>query len=313
MKIKLIAKICCLALSSIIVSALIFYFAPLNPDNYLAGFTVKHRRLDSQKPPRLIITGDSNVAYDIDSRKLQKTFNVNVVNMGLHVGLGYRFQINEIKPYIQAGDTILLIYEYIILQYDGNGEGGLPELTVSDPGAFRYFKPQNIPAFILHYPEALQRRVKALFAPKSNLLRKSSFDEYGDVMSEALQRPPIITWEELDGMKWLNMLDEPEKNANVQFFISFINDFIDYCKSKNARVIMSFGPFAYNAYIRPRVGRSVERTAALLRKRMKCPIIGKPVDYLIDHDQMYDTPHHTNYKGRVMYTDKLIENLRPVW
>ena len=79
---------------------------------YMAAISDKHHRLSTVESPRIILVGGSNLAFSVDSEKIEKHFERPVVNMGLHAGLGLKFMLNEIQPALNGGDIVIIFPEY---------------------------------------------------------------------------------------------------------------------------------------------------------------------------------------------------------
>ncbi len=83
--------------------------------NYLAAAIDKHNRLAQTQAPRIILVGGSNVALGIQSARLESAFGRPVVNMSLVARLGIEFMLNEVEPFVQRGDLVLLSFEYDLM------------------------------------------------------------------------------------------------------------------------------------------------------------------------------------------------------
>src|SRR5438105_4157685 len=82
------------------------------PSDFMAAIIDKHKQIDIIKSPKIILGGGSNLAFGIDSKKLETAFNMPVINMGLHAGLGLTFILNELKYSIKKNDIVFLSIEY---------------------------------------------------------------------------------------------------------------------------------------------------------------------------------------------------------
>ena len=63
----------------------------------MAAIIDKHAHADSIKAGKIILAGGSNLAFGIDSKQLEETLGMPVVNLGLHAGLGLHFILEELK------------------------------------------------------------------------------------------------------------------------------------------------------------------------------------------------------------------------
>ena len=90
----------------------IFFLVPGNQNSYLAALIDKHAILESTASPRVIVIGGSSIAFGFDSELLTKRINMPVINLGLHAGLGLRFILNDIFPFVRSGDVVVIVSEY---------------------------------------------------------------------------------------------------------------------------------------------------------------------------------------------------------
>lgn len=72
-------------------------------DNYDAALVDKVDRLKSITEPKIILVGDSNVAFGINSKKIEEELGMPVVNLGLHGALGNAFHEQIAKLNIGGG------------------------------------------------------------------------------------------------------------------------------------------------------------------------------------------------------------------
>ena len=64
--------------------------APPEPTSLLTAHVDKMERLRATPSPRVVVVGGSNVAYGIDSSRLEASLGRPVVNLGTSGGLGLR-------------------------------------------------------------------------------------------------------------------------------------------------------------------------------------------------------------------------------
>ena len=92
---------------------LLFCFRFVMPqylNNYQAALIDKNERLCSIDGPKIVLVGNSNLAFGIDSRALEEAFGMPVVNMGMHGGLGNAFNEQAAVQNVCKGDIVILSY-----------------------------------------------------------------------------------------------------------------------------------------------------------------------------------------------------------
>ena len=81
-------------------------------DSLSGRLSAKHQRLMGPGQHRLLLTGGSNLAFGVDSSRLQAATARETINLGLHGGLGLALMVHEVEDGARPGDLVLLIPEY---------------------------------------------------------------------------------------------------------------------------------------------------------------------------------------------------------
>ena len=89
-----------------------YLLTPVNHKNYLYEINHKFRLLDSVPSPRIIFVGGSNVAFGVDSKAISDSLGINIINTGLHAGLGLKYQLESVVDRLKPGDIIVIMPEY---------------------------------------------------------------------------------------------------------------------------------------------------------------------------------------------------------
>ena len=79
-------------------------------NDYAACVADKVHRLKSIHVPKIILVGNSNLAFGIDSHMIQDEFGMPVVNLGYHGGMGNAFHENMARPNITSGDLVIVCH-----------------------------------------------------------------------------------------------------------------------------------------------------------------------------------------------------------
>lgn len=85
---------------------------PMEQDGYLQAYNKKCQLLEDTPSPRIIFVGGSNLAFGLDSQRIKDSLNINVINYGLHAGIGLKYMIDDISTYARKGDIIVFAPEY---------------------------------------------------------------------------------------------------------------------------------------------------------------------------------------------------------
>ena len=316
---KLIVKILLLTFA-IVVSGLLIgqYESNARNDNYLAAVLEKDRLIRNTPSPKIILVGGSNLAFGIDSKQIEDSLGLKVVNMGLYAKLGLRYMLAQVRPYIEKGDVVVVVPEYD--QFYGDFANGDNTLNT----ALLYAPADRIPDFIRSYsivdvvlrPRVEQARRSFLkaaasaigrenqfFPPDTNpVYNRNSFNQYGDVVAHLGKKgmnPDSIFVRALPPLK--------EFNRGTLSDLSAIAD--------DARAEGAHSYFMFPSYIDRSYDINIPAIEALRRRiagGMSMPIVGTPADFVYPKQYFFDTRYHLNGEGRELRTLKMIEVLRAV-
>lgn len=129
-----------LAIFSLAAGIMFFVTGNLAAINGRMGVTIdKHQRLESIRSPKIILVGGSNLHYGINSKLLEDSLGMPVVNMALQGSIGLRYMFEEIKNNISPKDYIILAPEDSHFNnVDIDGESSLIRLISAYPTGIKY-------------------------------------------------------------------------------------------------------------------------------------------------------------------------------
>jgi hypothetical protein len=309
---------CALLAAAVVVSGILIsqYDTRAADDNYLAAVLEKDRLIRTTPSPKMILVGGSNLAFGIDSRMIEDSLGVHVVNMGLYAKLGLRYMLAQVKPYIHPGDVVIIVPEYD--QFYGKFSDGDNTLNT----ALLYAPADRIPDFVRSYSVVdvvLRPRVEnarrsflelatdlmgvraSYYPPDTNpVYNRHSFNRYGDVVShlgKPSMNPNKIYVSALPPMKEFNRktLDE-------------LNDIGDAAGDRGAHAYFLFPSYIDRSYAM-NVG-AIDWLRRRLSRDMRVPILGTPQDFVFPSNWFFDTRYHLNNVGRGPRTVKMVEILR---
>ena len=86
--------------------------APCQYDQtFLGELEEKHKRLTSLKEEKIVLIGGSNLAFGLDSEKLQEYVGMPVVNYGLYATIGTKAMLDMSRSHIKEGDVVVICPE----------------------------------------------------------------------------------------------------------------------------------------------------------------------------------------------------------
>jgi hypothetical protein len=289
------------------VAAIYFERKPI-ADSYLAATIDKHRLLQGQASPRIILVGGSNVAFGFDSQALQAATRSNPVNMGLIGGVGLDFMLNELSGAIRRGDMVVVSPEYELFGRDYFGDAPtLFGVITSRPASARYLSARQIPTLLddafsvagemTRFSLSRIGGIRAEDLPVVPFARRA-FDERGDIRGHyGLPNRPILT------TTTFHMTDRDISRAVVR-----LSAFQEECRKHGAIALFSFPPlrqrdFDQNATI-------IDRINTRLRAESSLAVLETPEEMALPEDDFFDSRYHLNRIGTIHRTERVINALR---
>ena len=305
-------------LTALIASTIfgVIYIPPVDPDRYIMALVDKHRLLKTTPQPRIIFEGDSNLAFGLDSGMIKKETGYNIINMGLHGGLGLIYSMDELKPYLKQGDIVIFIPDSAHYSGSGIGDNTLVEVTILMPWLICYYSRENMMPFINNIPLTFQRRLRGLISPSKELPthRRSGFNEYGDNEGHIGVTPP-----EFKGKDFIAKYIPQAVKLNITRFlpdrvndqlVMHLNTFSAYCAARGVKVYITFSPLMEND--RPKQEATLRSLEKDMRDRIKMMIIGNATSYIYPQSYFFDNEFHLNGNGRAIRTRHLVETMKKI-
>lgn len=288
---RFILKILAFALIPIGFYIYFIFAIPVPDDLYFIEYNKKMELLERVPSPRIIFVGGSSLAFGLDSKRIQDSLKLPVINSALHAGIGLKFILDDAASYFRKGDIVFITPEYT--HFDGGAYG--ESLTLPILLKATKWKKLNLLnkkqwyIFLKGIPD-LRKYAKM---PKEGY-KASNFNEFGDeVFHWTIPDLPIPP-----SSYACNPLDE-------DFFMYFIEK-VNEIEKMGCTVIIS--PCAcreslYNAY--KNIDKIEKRLAELKR-----PFNTPARKHALDDSCAFDTDFHLNKKGVDIFTGMIIEELK---
>jgi hypothetical protein len=303
---KLVKKIGILCVLVCILNAGIILLVPVDSSSYWAAIRDKHQSLEQMPSPRLIFVGGSNLAFSLDSVLIEQGLGLPVVNLGLHADLGLRFMLNEVKPYLQPTDIVIVVPEYAHftdLPIDGTPKE-LAAVVEAYPAAVRYLdSPRLFFNVLTGLPQVQANKFSvAKFVHRQgavDIYTRQGFNANGDVVSHLGQPAPGFATKEF----WAS----PPTFQDSAFTV--LNEFSSFVTSTGAKVFFMFPCLPESIYEADE--SEIESIHLRLAADLQIPILGSPDDLVFSAPYFFDSPYHMTSEGRKARTEKVIALLRP--
>lgn len=290
-------------LSAALVFALHFFvIGNQNLGSFQAALLDKTERLRSIDEPKIILVGNSNLAFGVDSEKIQEALGMPVVNMGLHGGLGNAFLENMGKLDISEGDIVVVCHS----DYDDDGtipDPALAWITVEmHPEFWKLIPVKAIPQMLKAYPSYLySSAVRFLTGSPKNVpetgtsYSRAGFNAFGDVCVRG-EDSFVFT----EGSVVVPQVGE--KTA------ARLNELNHYILSRGATMVVAGYPIGSGEFTPAEA--EFDAFEAQLREALDCPVISRFADYFLPYSCFYDTVFHLNDEGVKLRTGQLIADLQ---
>ncbi len=289
-----------------------------DPNNYFAALIDKNNLLEKTNPPRIIFVGASNLAFGLDSKMIEKEFNMPVVNMGLHGDFGLGFILNNVKQNIQKGDIVVLAIEYYLdkifykdvsyatvlypkgkafIDYDADYYSQEIKHYVNEAQIVRQKFFNFIFEKIIRFKEAKVYISTELNSYDTSVYSRNGFNENGDLISHLDKKP----FEILTGGTKFQTQDYGES-------IDRLNDFLVYVNDHGAQVYFTYPSYAKSEF--EKNYKAISDFENQLKKNLKIEIISSPEDSALPDSLFFDSVYHLNIKGREIRTQQVIKALK---
>lgn len=306
---QFLIKLCTFVILFAIIILLLTFAIPKDENQYLCEYNHKVELLQAIKHPRMIFIGGSNIAFGLNSKTISDSLNVNVINFGLHGGIGIKFPIEDCLDYIQNGDIAIFQFEYEDFISGGNGEKEtFPLFMIStnwrNMSRLNYIQWLNI---IVGMPQVATTNLSRLFkfpmrgsldTPSNSskfLYLKSGFNIFGDEVSHYSYPSKKIIF---SGSK-------SEKRNVDKHFIKWLKRMMTLYEQKGARVIM-LPPACSASHFQKSYNEDIKKHL----QKINHPYIVEPITMVLDDRYCFDTGYHFNKEGGELNSANIIKALR---
>lgn len=302
---KFIKKILYFSIATITLVSIILLFNFLIVGNqythsYQASITDKLDRLHTINSPKIVLIGNSNLAFGINSNMIEKNLQIPVVNLGLHGGLGDIFLANMIKGHVSKGDIII----YAPTNFGNTStriDSELAWATIEKNLYLWKLIPQDNYETMAYgiRPYIYKTTINFLFnldkPITKDIYSRSSFNKYGDVYTERKNKYT---------MKPSDILSP----SISQETILRINELNKYIKNSGGTLLIAANPIITSTKY-PQSKPKYLKFQQELINHLDCPVISTYTDYFIDEKYFFDGRNHLTTEGSNIRTNQLIKDL----
>ena len=280
------------------VATAFFAAAPQYREVYTGVIADKVARLESIQEPKIILVGNSNLAFGMDSAMLEKELGMPVVNLGGQGGLGNQFHYNMAKPGICPGDIVILT----TTDFDDGRiqDPPLAWITIENNPSLWPMIPKEdwlemIPSLPRYTRDVINAWLTGGVKLEESAYYRQWFNEYGD---NIYLRPDRIT--EFNETSCA----VPAITAEA---VAQINAMDAFCRERGAQCLLAGYPIPDGEI--PASQEGFQQLRRDLEAQLSCPVISDYTDYFLPWHYFYDTRLHLTQEGVTLRTQQLIDDL----
>jgi hypothetical protein len=267
-------------------------------------YQIKFERLMTAPSPKIVITGGSNVAYGVDSARLEKALGnkYNVVNYGCNVSTPATFYIEVISHFAIEGDILIHAPENSETYQYGNNTINTTLWQIFE-GAYDAFSLVDI----RHYANLFSSFASfnssrlTMKAEDYEKFTSQTVNSYGDYIK-------LKT-----GTNYTPSYSQREYSTTVikSGYVPKLNRVLEMCRERGMTLYLSFG--AVNIESLREDSRLVSTQEAFETALMKNFVFDAKIsnagDYAMESRYFYNSDYHLTTEGSHVRTDRLAEDI----
>lgn len=288
----------------VLITAVFFMFAIVMPQyryTYTGSLADKMDRLKSINESKIVLIGNSNLSFGINSELLEEAFDMPVVNMGLHGSFGNVFHEEMAKVNLREGDIIIVAHTSY-----ADDDKIMDPVTAwiaveNQPQLWHLIRLKDIPDMYFSFSIYAKKSLTLWAAKEGNIpdhgtvYSRFAFNKYGDVAFERTTGSYTFTEDSVR---------VPQINTICTERLNTLNQ---YVTEHGASLVIAAYPIAYGEFTPPEAEYIQFQTK--LQESLDCPVISDYRDYFMDYDYFYDTEYHLTNEGADLRTQQLIYDL----
>ncbi|HHT67569.1 MAG TPA: hypothetical protein GX010_05095 [Erysipelotrichaceae bacterium] len=294
------------------ISSFSFACPPQFDETYYGELPHMFKRLKKGEEGKIVLIGNSALAFGIHSEMISQELNREVVSFGLYGAIGTKAMIDLSRVGIKKGDIIVLapeISEQALSLYFSSKE--MWRAIESNYEMFSYIDKKSRKNMIGNYAPFVAEKFSYFSSgskPKvEGVYTQNSFNIEGqEVGYMTYDRPYNIM---LGGYDTNSMIDF-DVNYLKDDFIDYINKFNRFVTNKKAKLYYGFVPMNRLSISSSR--DEITTFYSTLNDKIDFPILGNPFKYFFNYEWFYDNNNHLNSSGVNIYNRQIVNDLKIV-
>ena len=280
-------------------------------ETYYAELIDMAARLKSAEGRRLILIGNSDIAFGVNGAQLEALllengFDYTVCPLGLYGAVGTSAMLDIAGKEMREGDLVIFVVEPlsdVLTTYFG--ASAYLKCAESDASLLLPLSTARKSAVVGNWLKVLQERLafarKGEKPEESGAYRKAAFDERCDLTYERAGNVMQLGYDTTAPIDLAAVTVE-------EAFRDEVNDFIRHAEKVNASVAISFSPMNRSALV-DGSDESVSSFFTTVNEAFSAPVISDPNDYILNSGWFYDTNLHLNSAGAEVRTAMLAQDI----
>ena len=276
-------------------------------NTFLGEMKYKIKRLKETDGKRIILIGGSSVPFGVRSDLIEQYLpDYKVVDFGMYASLGSDIMLDFAKAKINKDDIVIFMPEQheqtLSMFYNGSAIWQALDGDYQNYWLLPKDKRERLVGDLYKFS---QDKYKYNYLEKidvgDSIYQKSSFNDYGDI------KVGLATYNTMYGLFDPTTLISFDTSVIHDDLVSYVNDFSAYINKKRATMFYYFAPANKLA---KQDDSSVDAYYDYISGKFNFDILGNPNDSIMDPEWFYDTNFHLNDSGSIIYTKKLIQNIK---
>ncbi|MBT3482525.1 MAG: hypothetical protein HN457_13960 [Opitutales bacterium] len=290
----------------------------------------KHHIAESVEGPTIWLQGGSSTWFGFDSELLSSRTGYQVVNLAFNVTMPSEFCFDEIKRFAKPNDIVILPLENSMYFRDYYSNYAANELAIWAPDFFwdltwkrkamylKYLSWRKVIAGVFarfgQITGSFKNQLKPLEPGQvvANAKAHWNGDYQGDVPAyyNYLTINRYGDFEHSNHALWRGLHDYNLMGTRPisEMTREDLTQFVNWTRSNNIRVFMSWIPMARNEKLNldhPNAVATISRIRSFTDS-LNLNFLGNPEDFLVEIEDLYDTSHHLTAEAARRHTETLI-------
>ncbi len=308
---KLLIRLIILFLPFLFIIEGVFFIDPLlNKDiktDYIASIIEKQELIKNTKSPKIVIIGGSGAAYGICSDSIEKITGIRTINQAIIFTFGPRFMMNQIEPYLQKGDIVVVSPEYMMDDYGDftdqmKAARFMPEIKkhIEFESIFARFSAEI--RFRINFFKLFMGSFKNNFSTNyqvndsTSVFFRNAFDKNGNLISH------------LNNSKTEVVKIGLQKTENYFKIVEYFNKKEKHYQQKGIKLLFSFP--AFYKEMNEEDKKNISDVERFINEKAIFKVIDSAKTNQFDESYFYDQIYHLNAKGRAIRSQILAKNIK---